>query len=147
MNIIYHNRNRLSEDIERIYNARYVDFDTLLTESDIISLNAPYTEETFHLMGETQFRKMKKTAILVNTARGGQLVDDEALINALKTGGEIYAAGLDVFPNEPKIPEGYLALDNVVLCPHAGTKTLTARTEMAKEVTKNIINFFEGGGK
>ncbi|MBB4037922.1 lactate dehydrogenase-like 2-hydroxyacid dehydrogenase [Dysgonomonas hofstadii] len=143
MNIIYHNRNRLSEDIERIYNARYVDFDTLLTESDIISLNAPYTEETFHLMGETQFRKMKKTAILVNTARG-QLVDDEALINALKT-GEIYAAGLDVFPNEPKIPEGYLALDNVVLCPHAGTKTLTARTEMAKEVTKNIINFFEGG--
>ena len=143
MNIIYHNRNRLPENIEKKYSARYVDFDNLLTESDIISLNAPYTSETYHLMGESELKKMKDTAILVNTARG-QLIDDEALINALKT-GEIYAVGLDVYPNEPKIPEGYFALDNVVLCPHAGTKTLAARIDMAKEVTKNIINFFEGG--
>lgn len=143
MDIIYHNRNRLPEDIEKEYNAQFVSFNTLLSESDIISLNAPYTPETYHLMGEKEFKKMKNTAILVNTARG-QLVDDEALINALKT-GEIYAAGLDVYPNEPKIPEGYFGLDNVVLSPHAGTKTLAARIEMAKEVTKNIINFFEGG--
>ena len=143
MHIMYHNRNRLPEDIEKKYNAKYVDFDTLLSESDIISLNAPYTPKTFHLMGKAQFAKMKNTAILVNTARG-KLVNDEALINALKS-GEIYAAGLDVYPNEPNIPEGYLSLDNVVLCPHAGTKTLAARIDMAKEVSKNIINFFEGG--
>lgn len=143
MNVLYHNRNRLPENIEAKYHARYVDFDTLLSESDVISLNAPYTPETHHLMGEAQFAKMKNTAILVNTARG-QLVDDEALIKAL-TEGEIYAAGLDVYPNEPEIPEGYLSLDNVVLCPHAGTKTMAARIDMAKEVTKNIINFFDGG--
>lgn len=143
MNIIYHNRSRLPKDIENKYDARYVNFDTLLTESDIITLNAPYTPETHHLMGEKEFTKMKNTAILVNTARG-QLIDDDALINALKT-GEIYAAGLDVYPNEPKIPEGYFGLDNVVLCPHAGTKTMAARIDMAKEVTKNIINFFDGG--
>ena len=143
MNIIYHNRKRLAEDIEKKYNARYVDFDTLLTDSDVISLNAPSTPETYHLMGAEEFKKMKKTAIIVNTVRG-QLIDDDALIEALKT-GSIYAAGLDVYPNEPKIPEGYFALDNVVLCPHAGTKTLAARIASAKEVSKNIINFFEGG--
>lgn len=143
MKIIYHNRSRLPKEIEDRYNAEFVDFDTLLTASDVITLNAPYTSETYHLMGEAEFRKMKNTAILVNTARG-PLVDDEALIYALKM-GEIYAAGLDVYPNEPKIPEGYFELDNVVLCPHAGTKTLAARIDMAAEVTKNIINFFEGG--
>jgi len=143
MNIIYHNRNRLSEDIEKKYNARYVDFDTLLSESDVISLNAPSTSETNNLMGEAEFKKMKNTAILVNAARG-QLIDDEALINALKT-GEIWAAGLDVYQNEPKIPEGYFGLDNIVLSPHTGTKTYAARMDMENEVAQNIINFFEGG--
>jgi len=143
MKIIYHNRSRLAKEIEDKYDATFVDFDTLLSQSDIISLNAPYTPETHLLMGENEFKKMKETAILINAARG-PMVDDNALIDALKT-GEIYGAGLDVFPNEPKIPQGYPELDNVVLSPHAGTKTLAARKEMSQEVSQNIINFFEGG--
>ena len=143
MKIIYCNRQRLPKEIEEKYNAVYVDFDTLLKESDVLSLNAPATPETYHLMGETEFKKMKKTAILINTARG-QLVDSAALAKALRE-EEISAAGLDVFENEPKIPEELLQLDNAVLCPHAGTKTYEGRIEMKREVAKNIINFFEGG--
>lgn len=143
MNMIYHNRHQLPKDIEDKYNARYVDFDTLLKESDIISLNAPATAETYHLMGEREFKQMKSTAILINTARG-QLVDDKALAVALKT-GEIYAAGLDVFEKEPKILPELLELDNAILTPHTGTGTHAARLDMTLEVAKNIINFYEGG--
>lgn len=143
MKIIYHNRHTLPKEIEEKYNAVYVDFDTLLKESDVLSLNAPATAETYHLMGEKEFSKMKKTAVLINTARG-QLVDSIALAKALRE-GEIYAAGLDVFENEPKIPNELLELDNAILCPHAGTKTYAARIDMELEVAKNIINFFEGG--
>lgn len=143
MKIIYHNRKPLHKTIEKLYNAKYVDFDTLLAESDFISLNAPATAETYHLMGETEFRKMKKTAILINTARG-QLVDEQALIKALKD-EEIFAAGLDVFENEPKISPELLEFENVVLTPHAGTLTYAARMDMQQEVAKNIINFFDGG--
>lgn len=143
MKIIYHNRHQLPKDIEERYNAVYVDFDTLLKDSDIISLNAPATAETYHLMGEEQFLKMKKTAILINTARG-QLVDDKALAKALRD-GEIYAAGLDVFEKEPKILPELLELDNAILTPHAGTGTYAARLDMTREVARNIINFYEGG--
>lgn len=143
MRIIYCNRNRLSVEIEEKYNARYVDFDTLLSESDIISLNAPATSATYHLMGEEQFRKMKNTSILINTARG-QLVDEKALARALRN-GDIWAAGLDVFENEPKILPELLELDNAIVCPHMGTSTYAARIDMEREVAKNIINFFEGG--
>lgn len=143
MKIIYHNRRPLDKEIESRYNATYVDFETLLKESDFLSLNAPASKETFHLIGEKELRAMKKTAILINTARG-QLVDTQALVKALKD-KDIYAAGLDVFENEPKIPEELIGLDNVVLCPHAGTKTYAARIDMEHEVAKNIINFFEKG--
>ncbi|MDR2953847.1 MAG: dihydrofolate reductase [Prevotella sp.] len=143
MKIIYHNRKPLSKDIEEKHNAGYVDFEMLLKESDIISLNAPSTTETYHLMGEDQFRKMKNTAILINTARG-QLVDEKALAKALK-GGQIWAAGLDVFENEPKISPELLELDNAIVCPHSGTATYEARIDMEREVAKNIVNFFEGG--
>lgn len=142
MKIIYHNRHRLDKEIEEKYDARYVDFETLLKESDIISLNAPATAETKHLMGEAEFEKMKTTAILINAARGS-LVDEKALIKALRD-GDIYAAGLDVYENEPKISPELFYLDNVVLSPHAGTKTLAARLDMQREVAGNIIGFFEG---
>lgn len=143
MKILYHNRRQLPQEIEKKYDARYVDFDTLLKDSDIISLNAPATAETYHLMGEGEFGKMKNTAILINTARG-QLVDEKALAHALRT-GQIWAAGMDVFENEPKILPELLELDNAIVCPHAGTSTYAARMDMAKEVAKNIKNFFEGG--
>lgn len=143
MKIIYHNRKPLDKDTEKLYDARYVDFDTLLTESDFISLNAPATAETYHLMGDAEFRKMKRTAILINTARG-QLVDEKALVKALRE-EEIFAAGLDVYENEPKIAPELLKFENVVLTPHAGTLTYAARMDMEREVAKNIINFFDGG--
>lgn len=143
MKIIYHNRHALPKEIEEKYKAVYVDFETLLKESDILSLNAPATDDNYHLMGESEFKKMKKTAIFINAARG-QLVDSPALAKALRE-GEIYAAGLDVYENEPKIPAEFIGLDNIVLSPHAGTKTYAARIDMEREVAKNIINFFEGG--
>lgn len=143
MKIIYHNRHRLSEDIESKYGAEYVDFETLLKESDFVSLNAPATADTFHLIGEKELGSMKSTAILINVARGA-LVDEKALARALAD-NVIYAAGLDVYENEPKISPELLGLDNVVLTPHAGTQTLAARLDMQREVAKNIINFFEGG--
>lgn len=143
MKIIYHNRKRASEAIEQKYEASYVDFETLLKESDFLSLNAPATVETKHVIGESELKKMKKTAILINTARGS-LVDEQALIKALKE-KEIWAAGLDVYENEPKIPSGLLELDNVVLTPHIGTKTMGYRLDMQREVAKNVINFYDGG--
>lgn len=143
MKVIYHNRRPLEKAIEEKYNATYVDFETLLRESDFLSLNAPATKDTFHLIGETEFKKMKPTAILINTARGA-LVDEKAMIAALRN-KEIFAAGLDVYENEPKISPELFEFENVVLAPHAGTKTLAARLDMEKEVAKNIINFFEGG--
>lgn len=143
MRIIYHNRNRLDTSIEHALKATYVDFDLLLAESDFVSLNAPATPETYHLMGEAEFKKMKKSAILINTARGS-LVDERALIKALQT-KEIHGAGLDVYENEPKISPELFELDNVVLTPHIGTKTMAYRMDMQKEVAKNIVNFFEGG--
>ena len=142
MKIIYHNRRRLDPSIEAKYNAKHVDFDTLLTESDFLSLNAPATSETKHIIGEAELKKMKQSAILINTARGS-LVDEQALIKALRT-KEILAAGLDVYENEPKISPELLELDNVVLTPHVGTKTLAYRLDMQYEVVKNIINYYDG---
>ena len=101
MSIMYHNRNRLDKAIEVKYNARYVSLETLLSESDYISLNAPSSEDTIHMIGEKEIKLMKSTAIFINTARGN-MVDEEALANALK-GKQIWAAGLDVFENEPKV--------------------------------------------
>lgn len=143
MKIIYHNRRRLEKNIEEQYNATYVDFDTLLRKSDVLSLNAPATKETYHLIGAEELKKMKSTAILINTARGS-LVDEKALIEALRN-NEIFGAGLDVYENEPKISPELREFDNVVLTPHAGTQTYIGRIEMQHEVAKNIINFFEGG--
>lgn len=142
MDIIYHNRNRLSEDIENLYNAKYVSFETLLKTADYISLNAPSTPETIKLIGEPELSMMKPMAVFINTARGN-MVDEAALAKALKE-EKIFAAGLDVYEYEPKIHPELLELDNVVLAPHAGTKTIEDRNKMAQETIRNIIGFFEG---
>lgn len=143
MKVIYHNRNRVDERIEQMFQAKYVDFETLLAESDFLSLNAPATASTKHVISESEFKKMKKTAILINTARGA-LVDEQALIKALQN-KEIYGAGLDVYENEPKISPELLDMDNVVLTPHIGTKTMAYRLDMQREVAKNILNYYSGG--
>lgn len=142
MNIIYNNRNRLSQEIEERYGAKYVSFDDLLQTADYISLNAPSTPETINMIGEKQLALMKPSAIFINTARGN-MVDEKALAHALKN-NVIRAAALDVYENEPKILPELLALDNVLLSPHAGTKTIEDRNKMAVEMVQNIVGFYEG---
>ena len=142
MKIIYHNRKPVDKQIEEKYNAHYVSFDELLIQSDILSLHAPATAETSHVINETTLDKMKSTAILINTARGA-LVDEKALAIALRE-NKILAAGLDVYENEPKVSPELLALENVVLAPHAGTQTIEGRLDMQHEVSSNILGFIKG---
>jgi lactate dehydrogenase-like 2-hydroxyacid dehydrogenase len=142
MEIMYHNRNRLNKEIEAQYNATYVSLETLLRTADYISLNAPSTLETRHLIGEKELAMMKSTAIFINTARG-DMVDERALAEALKE-KKIWAAALDVFEKEPHILPELLTLDNVILAPHAATKTVEDRISMSVEMSRNIVGFYEG---
>lgn len=143
MKIVYTKRNRMSDEEEKRYEATYMTLDKLLKCADIVSLNAPYTPETYHIIGERELDLMKEAAILINTARG-PLVDEQALIKALKE-GKIWGAGLDVY-EEGDFPSDELTkLNNAVVTPHLGTQTVETRNEMAYVVSQNIINFYEGG--
>ena len=142
MTILYHNRHRLED--ERISGlvdakAQYVDFQTLLQDSDFLSLNLPYTPQVHHIIGKPELGMMKRSAYLINTARGGH-VDEAALVEALKS-GIIAGAALDVYEFEPKISEELLKLPNVVLSPHTGTGTWEGRIAMCENVCDNIIAF------
>jgi glyoxylate/hydroxypyruvate/2-ketogluconate reductase len=137
MRVLYHNRKRIAEEIEQKLNASWASLDQLLREADFIVLQVPYSPETHHLIGAAQLAKMKPGAILINSTRGG-VVDDEALITALRD-GTIRAAGLDVFENEPKLNPGFLELDNVVLAPHIGSSTEATRRAMAMTAAKNAV--------
>ena len=137
MPVIYHNRTRLADAIERDCNARYVDRDTLLREADFLVITLPLTPETRHALGAAELASMKRDAILVNIARGG-IVDDTALIAALRD-KRIAGAGLDVFEHEPRVPAELLALDNVVLTPHIGSASLATRRAMASLAADNLI--------
>jgi gluconate 2-dehydrogenase len=142
MRVIYHNRKRLDAAVERELGLEYRTKDDLLTESDFLVLQLPYSPETHHLIGAAELKRMKRTAVLINTARGG-VVDDAALIEALKT-GTIRAAGLDVFEGEPKLNPGFLALRNVVLVPHIGSSTEATRRAMAMTAAKNAVAVLTG---
>jgi len=142
MTIVYHNRNRLDPAEEKKYGARWVHLDELFEISDHVSLNVPLTPETKGMMGREEFGKMKKTAYLINTARGA-VVKEQELIEALRS-GEIAGAGLDVFENEPNIPKEFLEMDNVVVMPHLGSATMEAREEMSRVVAVNIAAAFSG---
>lgn len=137
MRVLYHNRRRVDEEIERKLNTRWVSLDELLGKSDFVVLQVPYSPETHHLIGAAQLSKMKRNAILINSTRGG-VVDDQALISALRN-GTIRAAGLDVFENEPKLNPAFLDLDNVVLAPHIGSSTEATRRAMAMTAAKNAV--------
>lgn len=137
MKVIYHNRKPIAPELERKCNAAYVSFDELLTQSDFIVLQVPYSPATHHLIGTAQLAKMKASAILINSTRGG-VVDDAALVAALKN-GTIRAAGLDVYENEPKLNPEFLKLDNVVLAPHVGSSTEATRKAMAMLAAKNLV--------
>ena len=143
MSIVYHNRNRMSAIDEKLYNAKYVSLDELIETSDVVSLNAPLTCETYHIIDANRLAQMKRDAFLINTARG-PLVDEKALIEALKN-GTIKGAGLDVFETGDNVCDELLALPNTVLVPHIGTQTVETRREMAEFAATNILNFFNGG--
>ena len=140
MKVIYcghHNSHELDE-----LGAKLVSFDELLSESDYISLHVPLTPETKHLIGADEFRKMKRTAILINTSRG-PVIDEKALAEALKN-HVIAAAGLDVYEREPEVEESLKTLKNVVLTPHVGTATFDTRTNMGLMIVRNIQAVIEG---
>lgn len=142
MEVIYHNRRKLYIDEETKLNVAYVSMEELLAKSDFVSLNAPYTPETYHIIGEAELKQMKSSAILINTARG-PMVDEHALVKALQE-GTIHGAGLDVFEfGDYPLPE-LLEMDNVVLTPHIGTQTMDTRIIMARTVCNNVIGFLEG---
>lgn len=128
---------------ERDFDARRVDLDTLLAESDFVSLHTPLTPETRHLIGAAQLARMKPTAILINTARG-PVVDQVALVAALEA-GQIAGAGLDVFEIEPlPLDDPLLRLNNVVLLPHIGSASIATRTKMAVLAAENLVAGLQG---
>ncbi len=143
MKIIYYDVNRLPDELEKELQATYVALEELLSRSDFVSIHAPLTKSTYHLIGERELRLMKKTAYLVNTARGA-IIDTDALVKALKEGW-IAGAALDVFEQEP-LPSSHklIRLKNVVLTPHIGSATIEARTAMALKVYENLAAFLRG---
>jgi len=142
MRVIYHNRSRLPEEEEKRLGAAWVERDRLLAESDFVVVMAPYSPATHHLIGAAEIAKMKPTAILVNTARGG-VVDDAALVEALRE-KLIAGAGLDVFEGEPKVNPGYLGLRNVVMTPHIGSASRATRLVMCNTAAANMMAVLDG---
>lgn len=141
MKTVYWSRER-KPDVEKRCGLEYHTLEELLKESDFISLNVALTPETNHFISKKEFSLMKKNAILINTARG-PVVDEEALVKALKE-GQIKAAGLDVFEKEPKIHPGLLALTNVVMAPHVGSGTEETRSMMSQMVAENVLIALKG---
>jgi len=130
-------------EMEKELGAKHVDLDTLLRESDFVSIHVPLMKETFHMINAEKLRLMKKTAYLINNARG-PVVDERALYEALKEGG-IAGAGLDVFEQEPTpVDNPLLKLDNVVVAPHISSASYETRSKMAEMVAENLVAFFDG---
>ncbi len=140
MRVVYSNRRRLP--VEKEQGAQYMALDELLSSADIISIHCPLTDETNNLLSAQRLSLLKPTAILINTARGA-IVDYQAMAGMLRE-GKLFAAGLDVFPHEPHIPEELLSMDNVILTPHIGTNTLEARNAMAHDACVRILEGLSG---
>jgi gluconate 2-dehydrogenase len=143
MRVLYHNRSRLTVEVETRCAATHVGLVELLREADFVVLTVPYGPQTHHLIGARELDIMKSTAVLVNMARGG-VVDDEALIEALSE-GRIAAAGLDVFEREPALNPGFLGLHNVTLTPHIGSASYATRMNMAMLAARNLVAALTGG--
>lgn len=141
MRILYTDARR-NEDAERELGATFVPLDQLLRESDVVTLHVPLLPETRHLIDAAALRKMKRTAILINSSRG-PVVDEKALAEALRE-GVIAGAGLDVYEREPSVEPSLLALENVVLLPHIASASEATRTRMAVRATENILAFLDG---
>ncbi|QDI88528.1 D-glycerate dehydrogenase [Candidatus Nitrosopumilus sp. SW] len=137
MNIIYHNRNQIPKSKEKSLGVKYVSFERLISQSDVISIHVPHTKETDKMFNIKVFRKMKSTSFLINTSRG-KVVNEKDLVIALKK-KIIAGAGLDVFEQEPISQNHHLAkFQNVVLAPHIGSSTKETRSKMAEITVKNL---------
>lgn len=142
MDILYHNRSR-NDEAEQKYGATYCSMEDLLAQSDYVCLMTPLTPETEKMIGKREFALMKKTAIFINCSRG-KIVDEEALIHALKT-GEIHAAGLDVYVQEPVMLDNpLLFMKNTVTLPHIGSATYETRMKMAMLAATNLVAGLQG---
>jgi glyoxylate reductase len=135
MRVIYHSRTRLPAEDEAVLGAEWTDFDGLIERSDVLSLHAPLTPDTRHVLSADVLRRMRPGSYLVNTARGA-LVDEAALVDALRD-GPLAGAGLDVYEREPALAPGLIDLPNVVLLPHIGSATRETRTRMALLAARN----------
>ena len=143
MNIVYHNRRHIPKSKEKTLGVKFVTFEKLVTQSDIISIHVPHTKETEHLFDMKVFKKMKKSAFLINTARG-KIVNEKELAVALKK-KIIAGAGLDVFEEEPiDTKNPLMKLQNVVLAPHIGSSTKETREKMAEITVKNLNKGING---
>ena len=143
MKVIYHNRSRLSAELEAECKATYVSKEELLRTADHVMLVVPYSAASHHTIGAAELAQMKPTATLVNIARGG-IVDDAALAVALRA-HQIAAAGLDVFEGEPKVHPDLLTVPNVVLTPHIASSSIQTRLAMANLAADNLISYFTQG--
>lgn len=142
MKVIYHDPSSEIETLENGFSVKKVLLEDLLKQSDFVSIHCPLSEETTHLIGKRQLYLMKRSAILVNTARG-PVVDEVALVDALRN-GVIAAAGLDVYENEPETTPGLLDLPQVVVAPHIGSGTAETREKMAHMAVDAVATFFAG---
>ncbi|HKB83000.1 MAG TPA: D-glycerate dehydrogenase [Burkholderiales bacterium] len=142
MKILYHSRSRAAADAENESGAVYTGKEELLRRADVVLLILPFTPETHHFIGAKELALMKPSAVLVNMARGG-IVDDAALIDVLKK-KTIWAAGLDVYENEPRLNPGFLELGNVVLSPHIASASEPTRQAMAMTAAKNLAAALSG---
>jgi glyoxylate reductase len=142
MRIIYTDAQPVPADVAAELHASFVSMDELLKTADFVTLHVPLMPGTHHLIDAAALKKMKKTAVLVNTSRG-PVVEEAALANALKN-GVIAAAGLDVYEHEPSISPELAALENVVLLPHIGSASVATRSKMAEIAARNVIAFFAG---
>jgi glyoxylate reductase len=142
MKILYYNRNRVVHQLNHPI-ANYVDINTLLKESDFLSIHATLNKDSFHFFNEVKFRKMKKTAFLINTSRG-QIIYERDLIKALKNKW-ISGAALDVYEKEPiSFSNPLLRMQNVIILPHIGSATYQVRSKMARVAAENLLNVLKG---
>jgi len=142
MKLLYYDVYPLSPEDEAKYHLTYMPMEDVLQQADFVSIHTPYMPATHHLIGERELQMMKPTAILINTARG-PIVDEKALVKALRA-GTIAGAGLDVFENEPAVEPELLAMENVVLLPHIASASLKTRTLMATMASDNIVAHYKG---
>jgi glyoxylate reductase len=142
MAVRYHDPFRPSSDVERDLGAEYRELDELLAESDFVSIHVALTPETRHLFDRERLRRMKPTGVLVNTSRG-PVIDEAALVEALRE-GDLFAAGLDVFENEPEVHPGLLEIDTAVVIPHLGSATVETRDAMGFLAVENVTAALEG---